>query len=208
LVPCGPGFRGGLSALPPPCGLSVASALPARASESLFQLPTLLGFALQSLTPAAWPSRGFPRPIRSCVSLPNAPAWHSRFSGLRSPDQPRILPPGTRWGPGGAVALLSFGVSRVFLRRNWEESPSFFLPLSPFPSLPPKKPRTGAPGDPFRRLGISLLSKGADPFDVPDRRPLLPLKNAGRLRPIFSVPNPPVLHRPGGIRLSSRPRLA
>jgi hypothetical protein len=41
---------------------------------SLFQLPTLLGFPLQSLAPALRPTRGFPRMIRPCAFPPDRSA--------------------------------------------------------------------------------------------------------------------------------------
>jgi hypothetical protein len=132
----------------PPGGVSPA------ALGSVFQLPTLLGFALQSLVPTPRPVRGFPRTIRSCAFLPNPSAWHRRFSGLRSRGQLRTQLPGYDNSRGGAPALLSFCVSRVFFRRTLEEAPSFFLPLSFFASRPPKMPETWTPGGSFQRRGF------------------------------------------------------
>jgi hypothetical protein len=48
-----------------------------------FQLPTLMGFALQGFDPTSWPARRFRRAFRSCASVPNRPAWQRRSSGFR-----------------------------------------------------------------------------------------------------------------------------
>jgi hypothetical protein len=175
------------------------------ALESLFQLPTLLGFALQSLSPTSWPVNGFPPTTRSCAFPPNPSAWRRRSSGVRSRSQPCIPPSAHDSGPSGATALLSLRTSRVIVRRAFEEAPSFFIPLSPLRSRPPKKPGTRTPGASSRRPGVSLLAKGADPSGVPDRQHLPPLRNVSRARPIFSARSSRNPHGPRKSPLSARP---
>jgi hypothetical protein len=58
---------------------------------------------------------------------------------LRSQNQPHHLPPSYISNQGEAVALLSFCTSRVCFRWIWEEAPAFFMPLSFFFFLFPKK---------------------------------------------------------------------
>lgn len=84
---------------------------------SLFQLPTLMGFALQGIFPNPQPVQSFPRTFRSCAFRPNPSAWSRRFSGLRLRDQrhPPALPPSS--GRSGDPALLSFRASQVLFRR-------------------------------------------------------------------------------------------
>lgn len=126
------------------------------ALESVFQLSTLLGFALQSLNPTPRPARGFPRPIRPGASLPNPSAWHRRFGGLRSRGQPCFPRPAHRFKPGGAVALLGLRTSRVFVRRTFEEASPFFVPLSFFLE-PQGSPSDGLAFPLFRRALTRLV---------------------------------------------------
>jgi hypothetical protein len=94
---------------------------------------------------------------------------------LRSQNQPHHLPPSYISNQGEAVALLSFCTSRVCIRWIYEEALAFFMPLSFFSFSPPKKRKAETPGDSFQRPGISLLSKGADPSGVFNRRHSLSL---------------------------------
>jgi len=153
-----------------PQGLATLSAVSAaQPTGTLFQPPTLLGFTLQSLVPISWPTHDFSRVLRSCVFLPNPPAWHRRFNGFRSRDQLRYRLPAFFTIPAGATALLGFYTFRVSFRRILGGAPSFPLPLSFFSYRPPQMSINGTPGDPFRRLSNSLLSKGAHPPGVADR---------------------------------------
>lgn len=136
---------------------------------SLFHLPTLLGFALQGFAPTSQPTLGFPKVFRSCAFLPTRMAWHRRFSGLSLRDQPCHLRSPSSSDEKMASALLSFRAFQVFFRRILKEASPFSLPFSPLCFQLPKKPKTEAPRDSFRRPCISLLSKGANLPGVHDR---------------------------------------
>lgn len=59
-----------------------------RLLESLFQLPTLLGFSLQSFSLIQGSTVCFQTLFHSCASLQTLSALNPRFSGLISPHEP------------------------------------------------------------------------------------------------------------------------
>jgi hypothetical protein len=63
----------------------------------------------------------------------------------------------------------AYAPSGFFFRRILRKAPSFPLPLSSFFHQPPKMPMNGTSGDSFRRLSLSLFSKGTHPLGVSDR---------------------------------------
>lgn len=101
---------------PPGFGYPLGGVSPS-ALGSLFQLPTLLGFALQSLSPTPRRPHGFPQKFRPYAFPPNPSAWRRRSGGSRSRGQPCIPRPVQNSRPSGAVALLSLRTSRACVRR-------------------------------------------------------------------------------------------
>ena len=101
----------------PGFGYPLSASFNARSRESLFQLSTLLGFALQSFPPTRESTEGFPSvsPLVRSLAKPLRTSQR-RFSGFIPPDQPYPF-----WLPKlltrvGALALLGFPASQALSR--------------------------------------------------------------------------------------------
>jgi hypothetical protein len=173
------------------------------ALESLFQLPTLLGFTLQSFSPVLRPTRGFPRTIHPGAFVPTPSAWHRRSGGFRSHNQPCFpLSPAIA---DGVEPLLSWVFHLPgFLPPGPRRSVS--LPRTPHALDLPASEETGK-----RSLrGITPTARHFPPFE--GRRPawrfnrLHPplLWNVNRPRPIFSARAFPDPHEPRKAPLCGR----
>jgi len=114
---------------------------------NLFQLPTLLGFALQSFAPLPRSKNSFRIPLSArtfCYETDSAS--YRRFSGLLSPEKPCpfLLPNGLGW-VGTFCSLELSDLSGFSLHWAWEKT---FYFLSSLPLRPCSSPtlRSDLPG--------------------------------------------------------------
>jgi len=170
---------------------------------NVFQLPTLLGFTLQSFSPTLRPTRGFPRVIRPCAFLPTPSAWHRRSGGFRSYDQP-CFPPSPAI-TGGVEPLLSWVFHLPGLLPSGPRR-SVSLPRTPHALFSPTSEETG---ERYLR-GTTPTARPLPPFE--GRWPawcfnrLHPplLWDMNPPRPIFSARVSPGSHEPRETPLSGR----
>lgn len=176
--------------------LSTGSAAPIRGT--LFQIPTLLGFALQSFAPPGESKRRFPS-LLSVPALPWKTSWafHRCSNGfvLSEKPCPFLLPHGL----GEVGTSCSLGLMDLSgLLPNTACAEISLLCTAPLALMSSASHKVEEP----EPQGIRPVSdwhfprKGANPSDLSHRLHPLPLGKIGMSRTIFSSQDPKILASP------------